>query len=252
MPSWMTYVQCARHEQEQNLDMLLLPEGTLFYKVTKAIHPEEELLVWYDNDLPHYMGIPEALLPPDTTAKDRSQECVGVVRCGVNGGACGSTASLAAAANSGASNNAGRLKCVVCRRGFNSRSNLRSHMRTHTLEKPFACKFCGRSFSQSSTLRNHLRLHTGERPYKCLVCQRAYSQLAGLRAHQRSARHRPLAGASPAKDNGDQTHGSQDLRPRRRAASPVLPPNRTEQAIALCRQQGTARGNPLHGSLLSV
>nr|XP_037270180.1 PR domain zinc finger protein 12-like [Rhipicephalus microplus] len=35
MPSWMTYVQCARHEQEQNLDMLLLPEGSLYYRVTK-------------------------------------------------------------------------------------------------------------------------------------------------------------------------------------------------------------------------
>lgn len=55
-----------------------------------------------------------------------------------------------------------RLHCVLCRRGFNSRSNLRSHMRIHTLEKPFVCKFCNRSFSQSSTLRNHTRLHTGE------------------------------------------------------------------------------------------
>lgn len=83
------------------------------------------------------------------------------------------------------------MRCVICRRGFNSRSNLRSHMRIHTLDKPFVCRFCNRRFSQSSTLRNHVRLHTGERPYKCHVCQSAYSQLAGLRAHQKSARHRP-------------------------------------------------------------
>lgn len=56
----------------------------------------------------------------------------------------------------------GKWRCILCRRGFNSRSNLRSHMRIHTLEKPFSCKFCGRRFSQSSTLRNHVRLHTGK------------------------------------------------------------------------------------------
>lgn len=92
----------------------------------------------------------------------------------------------------------GRLKCTLCRRGFNSRSNLRSHMRIHTLEKPFQCKYCKKSFSQSSTLRNHTRLHTGEKPYKCIVCHFAYSQLAGLRAHQKSARHRPLHEAAKA------------------------------------------------------
>lgn len=56
----------------------------------------------------------------------------------------------------------GKWHCVLCQRGFNSRSNLRSHMRIHTLEKPFTCKYCARKFSQSSTLRNHIRLHTGK------------------------------------------------------------------------------------------
>lgn len=97
-----------------------------------------------------------------------------------------------------ATGTAGRMRCVICHRGFNSRSNLRSHMRIHTLDKPFVCRFCNRRFSQSSTLRNHVRLHTGERPYKCQVCQSAYSQLAGLRAHQKSARHRPPSTALQA------------------------------------------------------
>lgn len=97
-----------------------------------------------------------------------------------------------------AAGTAGRMRCVICHRGFNSRSNLRSHMRIHTLDKPFVCRFCNRRFSQSSTLRNHVRLHTGERPYKCQVCQSAYSQLAGLRAHQKSARHRPPSAALQA------------------------------------------------------
>ncbi|XP_075543792.1 uncharacterized protein LOC142578274 [Dermacentor variabilis] len=163
----------------------------------------------------------------------------------VNGS--GSSIYGSSTASSGGS---GRLKCVVCRRGFNSRSNLRSHMRTHTLEKPFACKFCGRSFSQSSTLRNHLRLHTGERPYKCLVCQRAYSQLAGLRAHQRSARHRPQSGAPPGREFGDEGCGRDDVRSRK-GPLPELPTWK-EQAPPLCRPQGPATANALHSSLLSV
>lgn len=109
-----------------------------------------------------------------------------------------SSASSSSSSSSCASSSSslGRMRCVICHRGFNSRSNLRSHMRIHTLDKPFVCRFCNRRFSQSSTLRNHVRLHTGERPYKCHVCQSAYSQLAGLRAHQKSARHKPAAHAA--------------------------------------------------------
>lgn len=36
-----------------------------------------------------------------------------------------------------AAGTAGRMRCVICHRMTNSRSNLRSHMRIHTLDKPF-------------------------------------------------------------------------------------------------------------------
>ncbi|XP_006813906.1 PR domain zinc finger protein 12-like [Saccoglossus kowalevskii] len=170
--SWMSYVNCARNEEEQNLEVYQLGDD-IYYRVTKSIPPDQELLVYYGSSYSMFMGIPNRH-NADTMQK---RPTTGDVSCNME---------LATMSPS-------RLRCVVCRRGFNSRSNLRSHMRIHTLEKPFVCMYCRRSFSQSSTLRNHVRLHTGEKPYKCQVCQSAYSQLAGLRAHQKSARHRPLA-----------------------------------------------------------
>uniref|UniRef100_A0A8C6PNB5 PR domain zinc finger protein 12 n=1 Tax=Nothobranchius furzeri TaxID=105023 RepID=A0A8C6PNB5_NOTFU len=171
--SWMTYIKCARNEQEQNLEVVQIG-SSIFYKAVETIPPDQELLVWYGNSHNTFLGIPGIPGGDDEQSKKTKTDdfhiCEGL----------------------------GRMRCVICHRGFNSRSNLRSHMRIHTLDKPFVCRFCNRRFSQSSTLRNHVRLHTGERPYKCHVCQSAYSQLAGLRAHQKSARHRPTGDAVAA------------------------------------------------------
>ncbi|XP_021380257.1 PR domain zinc finger protein 12-like [Mizuhopecten yessoensis] len=171
--SWLTFVQCARSELEQNLEVVQAGMD-IYYRALRDIEPEEELLVWYGRSQNLYMGIPDPDLddPSGIQGNNKAER-----RCEVEE----------------VDATTGKLRCVLCRRGFNSRSNLRSHMRIHTLEKPFTCRFCNRRFSQSSTLRNHVRLHTGEKPYRCQICTNSYSQLAGLRAHQRSARHRPSA-----------------------------------------------------------
>ncbi|AWP15324.1 putative PR domain zinc finger protein 12 [Scophthalmus maximus] len=193
--SWMTYIKCARNEQEQNLEVVQIG-SSIFYKAVETIPPDQELLVWYGNTHNTFLGIPgvpgvdEEHLKKSRT--DDSHLCEGPSSCSPSSSTSSSSSSSAASITT----TAGRMRCVICHRGFNSRSNLRSHMRIHTLDKPFVCRFCNRRFSQSSTLRNHVRLHTGERPYKCHVCQSAYSQLAGLRAHQKSARHKPAAQAA--------------------------------------------------------
>uniref|UniRef100_A0A8C2KG47 PR domain zinc finger protein 12 n=1 Tax=Cyprinus carpio TaxID=7962 RepID=A0A8C2KG47_CYPCA len=180
--SWMTYIRCARNEQEQNLEVLQIG-SSIFYRALETIPPEQELLVWYGNSHNTFLGIPGVPGAEEDHQKKKSDD---------------SQVCDAASSSLSSSSSSCRMRCVICHRGFNSRSNLRSHMRIHTLDKPFVCRFCSRRFSQSSTLRNHVRLHTGERPYKCTVCQSAYSQLAGLRAHQKSARHRPSGSNSEA------------------------------------------------------
>ncbi|XP_077078911.1 PR domain zinc finger protein 12 [Siphateles boraxobius] len=183
--SWMTYIRCARNQQEQNLEVLQIG-SSIFYRSLETIPPDQELLVWYGNSHNTFLGIPGVPGTEEELQKKRNEDAH----------VCDpASSSLPSSSSSSA---ASRMRCVICHRGFNSRSNLRSHMRIHTLDKPFVCRFCNRRFSQSSTLRNHVRLHTGERPYKCHVCQSAYSQLAGLRAHQKSARHRPNGGNSEA------------------------------------------------------
>ncbi|XP_052447921.1 PR domain zinc finger protein 12 isoform X2 [Carassius gibelio] len=174
--SWMTYIKCARNEQEQNLEVVQIG-SSIYYKAVETILPDQELLVWYGNSHNTFLGIPGVPGIEDEQLKNKKYDEFHL---------CDSSSTTALST-------ANRMRCVICHRGFNSRSNLRSHMRIHTLDKPFVCCFCNRRFSQSSTLRNHVRLHTGERPYKCHICQSAYSQLAGLRAHQKSARHRPTS-----------------------------------------------------------
>ena len=55
--NWMKYVNCARHEAEQNL-VLIQEDGELFYEVSKDIAEGSELLVWYGDSYLKYMGIP--------------------------------------------------------------------------------------------------------------------------------------------------------------------------------------------------
>ncbi|KAF4016763.1 hypothetical protein G4228_007691 [Cervus hanglu yarkandensis] len=173
--SWMTYIKCARNEQEQNLEVVQI--GTsIFYKAIEMIPPDQELLVWYGNSHNTFLGIPGVPGLEEEQKKNKHEDFHPA---------------------DSAAGTAGRMRCVICHRGFNSRSNLRSHMRIHTLDKPFVCRFCNRRFSQSSTLRNHVRLHTGERPYKCQLGQGVLVQVSpSLVKRQKTHFHDLPCGAS--------------------------------------------------------
>jgi len=74
--------------------------------------------------------------------------------------------------------------CDVCRYSTNRSSNLTTHKRKHTGERPYICQVCSKGFRDSGELNTHLRIHTGERPYKCNYCGKAFSQGGALKRHK--------------------------------------------------------------------
>lgn len=53
----MRFIRCARHKDEQNLYVFQY-NGNIYYRAFKDIPFGTEMLVWYDENYPMYMGIP--------------------------------------------------------------------------------------------------------------------------------------------------------------------------------------------------
>ena len=78
-----------------------------------------------------------------------------------------------------------KLMCQLCRKSFKTESYMKSHLLTHTGEKPYKCSDCGKQFRYNDSLKAHMRDHTGDK-FKCQYksCDKEFNRLRDLKDHE--------------------------------------------------------------------
>lgn len=91
------------------------------------------------------------------------------------------------------------FQCHLCPKRFRRVYNLRSHLRTHTDERPYICELCDKTFARQSDRKRHKVIHTDEKKFVCKGvlkngatwgCGRRFAQAGQLGRHQRCQKGR--------------------------------------------------------------
>ncbi|XP_056600562.1 zinc finger and BTB domain-containing protein 41 [Triplophysa dalaica] len=111
-------------------------------------------------------------------------------------------------------------QCQVCKKEFRGKTNLMSHSRTHSGEKPHRCVICNQTFRIKKTLTKHMVIHSDVRPFSCPHCSATFKRKDKLKYHVDHVHSTRLL---------DQQQPNLPTAPPSKLAEP-LPPNETPKA----------------------
>ncbi|XP_064093045.1 longitudinals lacking protein, isoforms H/M/V-like isoform X6 [Macrobrachium nipponense] len=114
---------------------------------------------------------------------------------GGRGGPAASNLTAPASSPKGTSNVMGVAKkhqCPVCPYNTYVSTNLQSHMRTHTGEKPYPCPQCSYRATTKSNLKKHLRIHDGEKSFMCDRCSYSCGDMRQMKKHMETHTERTV------------------------------------------------------------
>ncbi|XP_071113339.1 zinc finger protein 888-like [Haliotis cracherodii] len=77
-----------------------------------------------------------------------------------------------------------RTECKVCQKMVR-RTSMSTHMKSHG-EKEFLCNTCGKQFCTKSQLKTHEKSHLGVRAHACELCDKRFTLPHQLRAHRKT------------------------------------------------------------------
>lgn len=177
-----TTTKPSRHSKEQDIQPSYNPRTTTTTPTHQQLqHHHQNILTKKEDE--SIVGILNLRTSADTTTTKEQQvattnEIVGLLESGTLVGP------IPPAALENANTYTNR-SCTICRKHFRDRSSLRTHMRSHTGERPYKCEICGKGFTQGGDVKIHKRTHTGEKPYACSYpgCNRRFTQSSSMRQH---------------------------------------------------------------------